>query len=226
MVNGVSYVRMKVSNMIYERLDFGILSADIEKLQAHLTAHVIPLDPVMVGPYFGGWSVWSSDGDYKDGFQRGQLMYEPSFMPGLTITEKATALGIKPREMYRVPTKICFGYLSELVEQIRAIGLEPARVRLSVLKAGGHSTNHRDAPLGRYSIRLHIPIFTNPKAVFVCEGEEVHMPANGSAYIVDVSREHQVFNRGSTDRIILLADIVDRPWITNFHRRPLPLPSK
>lgn len=207
--------------MIYERLDFGILSVEMEKLRAHLTAHVLPLEPAMVGPYFGGWSVWSSDGDYKDGYQRGQLMYEPTFMPGSTIKEKADALGIKPREMYRVPTSICFGYLAEVVGQIRAIGLEPARVRLSLLKAGGHSTKHRDAPEGRYSIRLHIPIFTNPEAVFSCDDESAHMPADGSAYIIDVSREHQVFNRGTTDRIILLADIVDRPWITKFHRRPL-----
>lgn len=153
-------------------------------------------------------------------------MYDPSFMPGASADEKAQALGVKPRENYRVPTSICFGYLAEVIQQIRAIGLEPARVRLSLLKAGGESTKHRDAPEGRYSIRLHIPIFTNSGAVFVCDEGEAHMPADGSAYILNVSREHQVFNRGTTDRIILLADIVDRPWITNFHRRPLQLPSK
>ena len=206
--------------MIYERLDLGHLSVDIKKLKAHLTDHVLPLEPVLVGPHFGGWSVWSSNGDYKDGYQRGQLIYEPTFMPGATAKEKADALGIKSREAYRVPTSICFGYLAETVNQIRAVGLEPARIRLSLLKAGGHSSKHRDAPEGSYSIRLHIPIFTNSGATFVCENEEAHMPSDGSAYIIDVSREHQVFNRGKTDRIILLADVNDRPWITKFHRRP------
>jgi len=221
MASGAFCGPMKAFSMIYEKLDRGIISVEIQKLQTHLTQHVLPLEPVMVGPHFGGWSVWSSDGDYKDGYQRGQLMYEPSFMPGSSVAEKAEALGIKRREMYRVPTAICFGYLGDVVNYIRTIGLEPARVRLSLLKAGGESTKHRDAPEGRYSIRLHIPIFTNPAAVFSCEDETVHMPADGSAYIIDVSREHQVFNRGNTDRIILLADIVDRPWITKFHRRPL-----
>lgn len=218
MESGDFYDRMKVFSMIYERLDLGILSVDIKKLQAHLTAHVLPFEPIMVGAHFGGWSVWSSDGNYEDGFQRGQMMFEPSFMPGATVKEKAAALGIKPREMYRVPTSICFGYLAEVVDQIRAIGLEPARVRLSLLKAGGQSTKHRDAPEGRYSIRLHIPIFTNPEAVFTCDDESAHMPADGSAYLLNVSREHQVFNRGTTDRVILLADVVDRPWISKYHR--------
>lgn len=221
MANGAFYDQMRASNMIFERIDRGILSVDIGKLKAHITEHVLPLEPVMVGPFFGGWSVWSSDGDYKDGYQRGQLIYEPSFMPGASIKEKADALGIKPREMYRVPTAVCFGYLAETVNHIRAIGLEPARIRLSILKAGGHSTKHRDAPEGSYSIRLHIPIFTNPEATFSCDGEIAHMPADGSAYIIDVSREHQVFNHGTSDRIILLADVVDRPWITKLHRRPV-----
>lgn len=207
--------------MIYERLDRGIFSVEIEKLEAHLRNFVFPLDPVFVGSYFGGWSVWSATGDYKDGFQRGQLIYDPNFMPGSTVKEKSEALGIKSREHYRIPTQICHGYLAEVVNQIRSLGLEPARVRLSILKSGGHSTKHRDAPEGQYSIRLHIPIITNPGAVFATQDEESHMPADGSAYILDVSREHQVFNRGHQDRVILLADIVDRPWITRHHRRPL-----
>ncbi len=206
--------------MIYERIDRGLLSVDIPKLQTHIKDHVWPLAPVFVGSYFGGWSVWSSNGTYQDGFQRGEQISDPDFMPGSMIKEKAIALGIKSIDEYRVPTSICFGYLAEVVEQIRALGLEPSRVRLSLLKAEGRSKKHRDSPEGRYSIRLHIPIFTNPDAVFVCEGEEAHMPADGSAYIIDVSREHQVFNRGKTDRIILLADVNDRPWITKFHRRP------
>ncbi len=206
--------------MIYERLDRGLISVDIPKLQAHIKDHVLPLAPVLNGSYFGGWSVWSSTGDYQDGFQRGQLIYDPNYLPGASVAEKAAALGIKNRESYRVPTAICFGYLAEVVQQIRALGLQPARVRLSVVKAGGHSTKHRDAPEGSYSIRLHIPIITNSGAVFVCENEEAHMPADGSAYVLDVSREHQVFNRGEADRIILLADVVDRPWITKHHRLP------
>ena len=76
---------MKAFKMIYERLDLGLLSVDIQKLQAHIKDHVLPLEYVLVGSFFGGWSVWSSDGDYKDGYQRGHLIYDPTFMPGATL---------------------------------------------------------------------------------------------------------------------------------------------
>lgn len=206
--------------MIFERVDRGIFSVEIAKLTDHLKRYVFPLPPVMNGSYFGGWSVLSSTGEYQDGFQRGQRIYDEDFMPGASTIEKATALGVKARHHYRVPTQICHGYLAEVVDKIRAIGLEPARVRLSVLKAQGYSTKHRDANEGTYCIRLHIPILTNPLCTFECDEGAAHMPADGSAYILDVAREHQVFNRGETDRIILLADIIDRPWITRHHRAP------
>lgn len=206
--------------MIFERLDRGILSADISKLRTHLEKFVMPLPPVMNGSYFGGWSVLSSTGDYQDGFQRGQRIYDEDFMPGASVLEKANALGIKARHHYRIPTQICHGYLAEIVAQMRTLGLEPARVRLSLLKANGHSTKHRDANAGSYCVRLHIPIVTNPDCTFECDEGAAHLPADGSAYVLDVSREHQVFNRGATDRIVLISDIIDRPWITRHHRMP------
>jgi hypothetical protein len=206
--------------MIFERLDRGTLSVEIDKLRVHVEQFVLPLTPELKGSYFGGWSVLSSTGDYRDGFQSGQRVSDADFMPGASVQEKAKAVGIKAREFYRHPTQICHGYLAEVVDRVRFIGLEPSRVRLALLKAKGQSTKHRDGLPGSYSVRLHIPIITNTLCTFECDEGSVHLPADGSAYILDVSREHQVFNRGETDRIVLISDVVDRPWVTRHHRLP------
>ncbi|HRK07491.1 MAG TPA: aspartyl/asparaginyl beta-hydroxylase domain-containing protein [Pseudobdellovibrionaceae bacterium] len=204
--------------MIFERLDRGLFSVDIEKLRNFVVNEVLPQagPPHMLGQFFGGWSVWSSNGETHDGWQRGELRYAAT-TPGERETLEAQS-GILPSRAYRVPTPICRGPLAELLLQVRALGLEPSRARLSLLKAHGRSSRHRDAEEHEYCVRLHVPILTSPDAVFACDEGEAHLPADGSAYLLSVNRWHQVFNRGEQDRLHLIMNVVDRPGVSRFHR--------
>lgn len=201
--------------MIFEELDFQF---DVERLRAHLVQSVFPLPPHMVGKYFGGWSVTSSTGSYLDGWASGERAFEPDFMPGSSLDEKFAALGVKKSDAYVNPTEICTGYLNEVMETIRAAGLNPKRARLSLLKAKGQSSLHRDGADSEYVVRLHIPLITSEKCLFSCEEGSAHLPANGRAYLLRVNRMHQVVNESDEDRIHLIMAIRDTKAVSKFHR--------
>lgn len=203
--------------MIEEKLP---LAFDIERLQAHVREHVLPLPPVMAGKHFGGWSVLSSTGSYTDGWVGGHKIYDPEFMPGHSLQEKTERLGLRPSSKYNQPTEICTGYLSDVMNRIKDLGLEPTRARLTILKAHGQSARHTDGAPNEYCVRLHIPIFTNDACTFETDQESVHLSASGHAYLIRVNRMHQVFNRSEQDRIHLIMDVRDRHHMSLFHRYP------
>lgn len=203
--------------MIFETLPFQF---DVKKLQDHVRTFVLPLAPHMVGPYFGGWSVLSSDGRYLDGWGSGEKSFDPAFMPGAAIEEKLAVLGVKPLDSYSNPTEVCHGYLKEVMDTIMGWNLNPRRARLSLLRANGKSTLHRDAPDADHTVRLHLPIFTNEDCTFRCEEGSAHMPADGHTYLLRVNRMHQVFNEGTEDRIHLIMAVRDKSCFSQFHRDP------
>ena len=57
--------------------------------------------------------------------------------------------------------------------------------------------------------RIHVPIITNPGCRMVIEDESYHMPADGSVYITDNSKYHNFFNGGETDRLHLVATLIE-----------------
>jgi hypothetical protein len=61
--------------------------------------------------------------------------------------------------------------------------------------------------------RLHIPLITNKKCVFIADGQHLHMEAN-KAYIVWTQIWHQIRNDSDQDRFHLLMDIYDTKCIT------------
>lgn len=203
--------------MIYEVLPFQF---DIEKLKKYFYEHVVQYKPTMQSTYFGGWSVLSVNGSYKDGWAPGHKIYDPSFMKGHSVEEKLNVIGDTPLQDYKYPTEICTGYLADVMKQIDEAGFNPRRARLSVVLAQGASELHRDALDHEYAIRLHVPIITNQGCTFHTEDESAHLPANGKAYVLRVNRMHQVFNRGVTDRLHLIMSVKDTKRITRFHQPP------
>lgn len=204
--------------MICEILD-GV-RFDIAKLRGHLEKHILPLAPVEQAKYFGGWSVLSSDGTYRDGWGTGHVCFK--YVNGVMVfdDEKGRQQGVRPTTEYTYPTDICHGYMQEVIEQIQAMGLNPCRARVSLLKPGGATSLHRDAAETKYAVRLHIPIITNPLCTFESEGESVHMPADGSAYLVKVNLLHQAFNRSRENRYHLFMNIFDKNGLTKYNRMP------
>lgn len=203
--------------MIFEELEFQF---DVEKLRTHFREKVAHLAPCMVGNFFGGWSVLSSNGSYLDGWASGERAYESSFMPGATLSEKFASLGVKSDASHVNPTEICTGYMYEVIRAIRDAGLEPVRARLSLLKARGRSRMHRDGKDSEYAVRLHIPIITTDQCLFTCDEGSVHLPADGRAFLLRVNRMHQVTNESNQDRVHLIMSIRDTNGASKHHRYP------
>ena len=59
----------------------------------------------------------------------------------------------------------------------------------------------------RTHIRIHIPVITDPKVLFTCGDETVHM-APGECWIFDSFRFHRVENGWTERRVHLVLDTV------------------
>lgn len=208
--------------MIYEKLN---IKVDVQALRDHLQNTILCYPAVDQSKDFGGWSILSSDGTYTDGWVQGHSCFEEVDGKLKFDHQKAKALGLKSIEKYDRPTEICTGYMAEVIDTIKAMKLYPCRARISRLSAMGQSSLHRDGGDNDYAVRLHIPIITNPLATFECDSGKVHMPADGSVYVLRVNRLHQVINKGSDDRYHLIMNIFDFYGSTRYHRWDRPLPK-
>ena len=82
-----------------------------------------------------------------------------------------------------------------------------ARSRLMKLDAGCEVQNHVDFNYHWYTrVRIHIPVITNPRVMFHCGDEKVHMAA-GECWVFDNWRRHNVINSSEEDRIHLVIDL-------------------
>lgn len=77
---------------------------------------------------------------------------------------------------------------------------------LSVVMPGDDIPPHKDDQCPEWVERVHVPISTNPKAVFICDDGEHQMLA-GHAYRVNTEARHAVFNRGDTPRVHFMFDV-------------------
>lgn len=199
--------------MIFEKLS---LKFDIEKLKHHLENVVLPKPIIQQSPTFGGWSVLSGNGDYRDGWQKGFLAFKDDVSS--EIKEAVRANSPANFTQYVHPTEICIGYLKQVIESIVDQHLSPYRARITCLCSQSSTSWHSDGKKDEYVVRLHIPLVTNPKCLFETREESHHLPADGSAYLVYVNREHRVVNFGDTDRYHLMMNVVDSRQISKFHR--------
>lgn len=209
--------------MFYEELDLGI---DLEKLREDVRNHVFTLgDQVIQGEEyetpqykgFGGWSLLSYNGDWKNGFEFYQgadkEATEILFPKGQDNSKTLKFLGVAHSIEYNKPTQAYVGEIKRVLDKIADMGLTPRRARVTCLKAGCKSLVHTDGEPTEYIARIHIPLFTNPKCVFLCEGQSLHMEA-GKAYMVWVNTWHQIRNDSNEDRYHIIMDAYDTKGIT------------
>jgi len=202
--------------MIYEKIS---LQFDISKLTDFVRTNVLTYDPTMVSSSFGGWSVLSSNGDYRDGFTKTNFVYDDKFQTVDQVSKFMEEAQVKRIQEYNKPTPLYVGYIQEVLETLRIHGFNPLRARFMLLKAGGKCSMHRDNPEWLYGVRLHIPILTNEGCLFETEDEgAAHLTADGSAYLVRVNRMHRVVNLGATDRIHFVASVWDTKGVSKFHQ--------
>lgn len=182
---------------MYDEID---LPVDLDRLQQHVHEVLIPnFEQANLNGMFGGWSILGHTTNPQDGFERGYQKYDSSI--------KNPEYAPPPWE-YRKPTLACTGYMLELMQQIEEAGLYPCRARLTKIPPGGATSWHRDALDNQYSVRLHIPIETNPYCWFITETECHHFEV-GKSYLVNVNEMHKAVNQGGTDRYHLIAQVWD-----------------
>lgn len=191
---------------------------DIEKLRSQLSQITNQWKPVLQSAAFGGWSVLSSNGSYTDGWHRGfvGLDQKMSLEDFRNQTQKNNGLH---SDQYCHPTEICNGYLKEIIDYIGSKNLRPSRARIIRLEPHSACAWHRDAPDGIYSVRLHVPIVTNPNAFFETENAQVHFPADGNSYFISVDRMHRVVNHGEEPRFHLVMNVTDWDGVSRLFRK-------
>lgn len=84
------------------------------------------------------------------------------------------------------------------------------KAMLARLMAGSFIDNHIDgAGSNLRAHKIHVPLFTNPDALFFCSKEPFHL-AEGRAWEVNNINSHGVVNRGAEDRIHFIFEVFDR----------------
>jgi hypothetical protein len=100
-------------------------------------------------------------------------------------------------------------------EVLGAFDCEVQAVRLMRLTPGSVIKEHNDHDLDVAAgmARIHIPITSNPEVEFELNRRRIVM-APGSAWYLRLSDPHRVANRGASDRVHLVADLVVNAWLT------------
>lgn len=213
--------------MFYEKLDcikfdYDQLLADVKKYVFPLGQQVIQGEEYETPQYhgFGGWSLTSRTGDWRDGwefFQNDEGEAMEVYFPKDDNNYKALKFfNIAMSMEHKNPTQGYQGEIARVIDQIAELGFYPRRVRVSCLRAGSKSLVHKDAGEHDYMARIHIPLITNPKCVFICDGTDLYMEP-GNAYMVWVNTWHQIRNDSTEDRYHIIMDAYDTRHITeNF----------
>jgi len=203
--------------MWYEKLDFKV---DIEKLVSDVKKYVFPLGNQIIqgeeyetAQYhgFGGWSLLSRTGDWRDGWEFFHGNESPElkkvfFPEGGNTNKTLKYFNIAHSLEHKNPTQACQGEIRHVLEQLEQLGFYPRRARVSCLQAHSKSLVHKDGYRDEYMARIHIPLITNEKCIHICEGEDLHMPADGSVYIMWVNTWQQIRNDSDENRYHIIMD--------------------
>ncbi|WP_197454676.1 aspartyl/asparaginyl beta-hydroxylase domain-containing protein [Stieleria varia] len=102
-------------------------------------------------------------------------------------------------------------YFQQVLQSIRCPLLA---VRLMKLTSGSRIKEHRDHDLDLQSgtVRLHVPVVTNPDVDFRLNGIRVKLDA-GSCWYLRLSDPHCVDNRGTSDRVHMVIDARVNDWL-------------
>tara|TARA_R110002051_G_scaffold132285_1_gene205899 strand:- start:40 stop:591 length:552 start_codon:yes stop_codon:yes gene_type:complete len=81
---------------------------------------------------------------------------------------------------------------------------ELGRVRILKLEPRTCLSYHRDP-----EPRVHIPLTTNPGALMIVDQFAVNLPTDGRVYFTNTLKYHSVLNGGETERIHLVATVLN-----------------
>lgn len=205
--------------MFYEKLN---ITVDIERLRQAVKDFVFTLgDPLIQGSEygyenFGGWSLQSRTGDWRDGWQIDPttMLEQNGIITSAMVPQIQRVLDIAHSFEHVNPTQAQQGYIAEVMNEIDELGFMPRHARVSMLRPGGRTIMHRDADPSVYLARIHIPLWTAEQCIHSCDGIDLHMPADGSVYMMWVNRDHQVYNGSTENRYHIIMDAYDTNGVT------------
>lgn len=173
-----------------------------------------------VYPGYGGWSITSSTGSSREGWNWEAVVIDPATkrMDMEKTRKNFSKMGLKTDAEHVLPTELCTPSMREIIERFQELGLKPCRVRLHCLKAHSELLWHTDAPPDVYAVRMAVPLVTNPGCFFETETEKVHFPVGDHIFFMNVNCLHRVVNYGDTDRLQLMISVTDTHGITAHHR--------
>ncbi|RPD42616.1 aspartyl/asparaginyl beta-hydroxylase domain-containing protein [Chitinophaga barathri] len=107
-------------------------------------------------------------------------------------------------------------YFREITAQFEC---EKEAIRLLCLAPGSMVKEHRDQQTSYEDghFRLHIPVITNPGVEFIVAGRQLPL-VPGECWYANFDLPHSVANRGETDRVHLVLDLVRNEWIDRLFR--------
>jgi hypothetical protein len=210
-----------MSDTVIEKLP---VKFNIEKLKKSLYEEILPLgNPIIQSEEhgfkgFGGYSVLSRTGDWRDGFQNGDTFCRKK--NGSFNYQLAKYLDVSNSFEYKNPTEACTPAFFTIINTFMEAGFYPRRARITVCKAHSRSSVHSDGSSEDYIARIHVPLITNEKCTHWSEKGEWHLPADGSAYMMWVNNIHQVRNDSDEDRYHLIMDAYDTKGLTKNFKYP------
>ena len=202
--------------MIAEKIQLDLnlerLLLSLEELQ-----RMLPIEKR--GSHYGGWSVQSVQGSYKEGWSMELVPFNgpdnigPSWHPESVEEEKLSSI-----QDYKVPTEAALGEFNQVLKKLESLGLHPRRSRIICLEPGSELKWHQDGLASQYQVRVHIPLLTNENAFFETQEGRFHMPADGDGYLVHTNLFHRATNYGTTPRFHFVSFVWDRHLISRHHR--------
>ncbi len=177
-------------------IQLGTLQAEVEALLRRDSAASDWVDHVNKNDYQGGWDVLPLR------CQRQHLNAHP-ILQGFSIAEG--------NDWENLPVMAQCPEIQSLFNQLQC----PIKAaRLMRLKAGAEIKPHRDHELSFEfgEARLHVPIHTSDAVGFFVNNKKIPMGA-GELWYFNADQAHEVYNRGSEDRINLVIDCVVNGWL-------------
>jgi len=109
---------------------------------------------------------------------------------------------VKESKYTKIEENLRGTYFEEIIKKL-SVRYTLGRVRILKLDSRSSLSYHRDP-----EPRIHIPIVTNPGALVVVKNFATHLPADGSAYIVNTKKYHTAINGGNEPRVHLVASVI------------------
>jgi hypothetical protein len=144
--------------------------------------------------------------------------YHDGGWSGIALRTNSThilQLYIDPSRLDRFVDTPALGACSYFASVLAAFPTQVRAARLMRLEAGAVIREHRDADVDLErgeEVRVHVPVVTNSDVEFLVNGERVTL-LPGECWILNLGLPHSVANRGATDRVHLVIDMVANEWV-------------